>query len=135
MAACSDGGWSAALARNLYGQSSLHLAALKTAPDDDELLLTLLSAFGSPTEALKIAETTTDIWGNSVSDLLAVQHMHIADDGSGQLRVRGNVLSKKGRTGIVTSPLCKRHLTCPVGEAHSPSAPPENMYQMKNRCN
>lgn len=36
--------------------------------------------------------------------------------------------NRKGPTAIVSSPLCKRHLTCSLEDSRSVSAPPENMF-------
>lgn len=38
--------------------------------------------------------------------------------------------SRKGPTAIVSSPLCKRHLTCSVEDSRTVSAPPENMLDI-----
>lgn len=42
----------------------------------------------------------------------------------------GDILdeNRKGPTAIVSSPLCKRHLTCSLEDSRSVSAPPENMF-------
>jgi hypothetical protein len=44
--------------------------------------------------------------------------------GSGEDIIDGK---KKGPTAIVSSPMCKRHLTCSLEDSRTVSAPPENM--------
>ena len=78
-----------------------------------------------------------DYLGRTVEDILRANHLKLKLlKGSISLVEEGRSgeditdENKKGPTAIVSSPLCKRHLTCSLEDSRSVSAPPENMFDI-----
>eukprot|EP00597_Dinobryon_sp_UTEXLB2267_P005378 CAMPEP_0170065406 /NCGR_PEP_ID=MMETSP0019_2-20121128/5506_1 /TAXON_ID=98059 /ORGANISM="Dinobryon sp., Strain UTEXLB2267" /LENGTH=560 /DNA_ID=CAMNT_0010272269 /DNA_START=242 /DNA_END=1921 /DNA_ORIENTATION=- len=136
--ACSDKEALLAL-RTSSGLTALHLAALGTSAAGVasgravSLWRALLDPL--PARARKALLDVTDGWTRQVPDLLLRARAILTDlDGDTvglQLMEEVGTEEDSGRTGILSSPECSRHLTCSPADLLTASAPPENTRRLE----